>query len=98
MRAIYLGDDSRAVGGLVFIFDVDRFTTASYNDMYFTKNVHPRCNYIVGRFEFRGMEGQLPTELQQSVDSGGTYPDLADITSPPVDVHPGGDARGEPAP
>ena len=56
-RALNLGIDSRTVGCLVYIFDVSRFTSVAWNDVYFVEDIFPRCDKIIGRFEFRGVEG-----------------------------------------
>ena len=58
--ALYLGDAPRYSGAYVYIFDKQRFTVASYNDMYFREDVRPRLDRIVGRFEFPNRSGALP--------------------------------------
>ena len=85
-RALNLGIDSRCVGCLVYIFDVSRFTSVAWNDVYFVEDVFPRCDKIIGRFEFRGVEGILPSVEQQRADDVVVIPELADVTplqSPP---------------
>ena len=81
--AMHLGIDSKCVGFLVYIFCKHRFTTASFNDVYFRENKYPPLDVIVGTFELGGREGHLPTSDQQDADtSGQQFPELTDVTPP----------------
>ena len=93
-RALNLGIDSRTVGCLVYIFDVSRFTSVAWNDVYFVEDVFPRCDKIIGRFEFRGVEGILPSIEQQRADDDIVVPELTDVAP----VHPPPDVPGLRAP
>jgi len=45
MRGIYLGPSQRHMHqAIVYLFDVSRFTVASYNDCYFREDVRPRLD------------------------------------------------------
>ena len=78
--AMHLGIDSRSVGYLVYIFGRNRFTTASFNDVYFRENKLPRLDRIVGSFSFDNREGMLPTQEQQDLDDGNLqFPELDDV-------------------
>ena len=59
---------------MIYLYDVERFTTASYNDLYFREDVKPRLDRIVGTFLFDKGAGHLPTLEQQLVDTGGVDP------------------------
>ena len=78
--AMHLGIDSRSVGYLVYIFGRNRFTTASFNDVYFRENKLPRLDRIVGSFSFDNREGMLSTQEQQDLDDGNLqFPELDDV-------------------
>ena len=74
MRGINLGPSSRSHGALVYLFDVQRFTVASYNDIYYRENVRPRLDRIVGSFVYGERTGSLPSLEQQLTDTGGVNP------------------------
>ena len=84
MRCIYLGESSDGSGAIVYIFEKQRFTCASYGDLYFTENVRPRLDRIIGKYDFRGVENSLPSDAQQADDAGGTViPELDDVAPLP---------------
>lgn len=96
MRGIHLGLDSRAVGYLVYLFDVQRFTTASYNDVYFRETVFPSLDFITGYLHMPNYEEiALPSEDQQKAieDQDAVFPELAG-----TDRREGALAPGEHAP
>lgn len=79
MRGIHLGIDSRAIGYLVYLFDVHRFTTASFNDVYFRETVFPSLDFITGHLHMPDHEEvALPTEAQQQAveDQDAVFPEL----------------------
>ena len=79
MRGIYLGCGSRTSGCLVYLFDVQRFTTSAYRDTYFREKVRPALDRIVGEFSFGGASGYLPTDEQQDADTGGVHTPELDV-------------------
>ena len=74
MTGINLGPSPNTSGCMIYLYDVERFTTASYNDLYFREDVKPRLDRIVGTFLFDKGAGHLPTLEQQLVDTGGVDP------------------------
>ena len=86
--AMHLGIDSKKVGYLVYIFDVQRFTTCSYNDIVFFENIKPRLDKIVGWIDIDGKRDALPSTEQQAADRDATFPELDDITPPALMAPP----------
>ncbi|NCG05684.1 MAG: hypothetical protein GWP37_01800, partial [Gammaproteobacteria bacterium] len=59
----------------------------------------PRCPQIIGSFEFRGVEGTLPSlEQQRAADGGTDAPDLMDVVDVAAPIHgpPTADAPAAP--
>ena len=88
MRGMYLGPSQKHAGqAMVHLFDVQRFTVASYNDIFFNEAVRPRLDFIVGAIDLPGIVGQLPTLDQQLVDTDGVSP--PELTLPIAHPHTG---------
>tara|TARA_B110000037_G_C17124042_1_gene507194 strand:+ start:176 stop:5869 length:5694 start_codon:yes stop_codon:yes gene_type:complete len=93
MRGINLGPSPRS-GGMVYLFEVQRFTTASHGDIYYRENVRPRLDRIVGTYEFHDRIGTLPSIEQQDTDTGGVSPPELTLPAPVPNVA----VPGEPSP
>jgi len=76
-KACHLGIDSRCVGFLVYIFEKQRFTSASYNDCVFFEDRTPRLDRILGYIDINGIVSPLPSEEQQADNE--QFPDLDDV-------------------
>jgi len=74
---IHLGTDRKRFGAYVYLFKYERFTTASFNDIFFIENEFPPLDKIVGSMEFDGVLTQLPGASQQAADDSSNFPDLA---------------------
>lgn len=94
MRGINLGPSSRSHGAMVYLFDVQRFTTSSYNDMYYREKLRPRLDRILGTLVYDDRTQTLPTLEQQLADTGGVNP--PELALPIVEHAPGRDAAGVP--
>ena len=77
MRGVNLGPSRRIHGAMVYLPDVQRFTTASYNDVYYREHVAPRLDRIVGTHVDGDRIAALPTFEQQLADTSDvTFPEL----------------------
>ena len=82
-QGIHLGISPDSWGCMVYLFEYERFTVASHNDVYFQEDVRPRLNRIVGKYDINGRVGPLPSSEQQINDTSGVHvPDLVvpDVT------------------
>ena len=93
MRGINLGPSPRS-GAMVYLFEVQRFTTASHGDVYYRENVRPRLDRITGTYMFHDRIGTLPSIEQQDTDTGGVNPPELTLPVPVPNV----ELPGEPSP
>ena len=73
---IYLGDDPRRMGCYVYLFDMERFTSAPITDVVFFENQFPTLDYLTGEAHFDGVTVALPNFMQQRASPEHTFPDL----------------------
>jgi len=73
---IYLGDDPRRMGCYVYLFDMERFTSAAISDIVFFENIFPPLDHITGDISLDGVTIAAPNAAQQRALQDPSFPDL----------------------